>query len=282
MPSVRAAPRGARCSFVRTVRISVGGLSVVGALLGALGLATGAASWACVAGARLSIEPESAQVGESVAVRGRLFNTDPTVPGVQVRFNGRTGQLLWEGRPDEAGQLNFSFGVPSAAPGYYFLIAYQEDASGRPMPGTPARAPFEVVQPAADQPAAQVAVPERSEPAPAIQQATPVPAPIATALPGPAPRRPGAPSPHAVAAPQQVAAAAPSATVWLSQPSPQGAGMRPADPRALAARGRGPVDARSRDRALASVVVGSVLVLVAVGLVLRSPRRRPQWARVRR
>jgi hypothetical protein len=63
---------------------------------------------------------------------------------VTLRFNGRNGRVLWQGRPATNGRITGTFAVPQAAPGYYVIVATQTGPDGRPAGGTPGRAPLKI------------------------------------------------------------------------------------------------------------------------------------------
>lgn len=174
-------------------------------------------AYACAALASLSVNPGAADAGQTVSGYGQSFSNthggSPSIEPVVVRFNSRTGPVLWSGRPDNSGNISFSFVVPKVTPGQYTIIATQNNADGQPAPGTPARAAFQVTGVAEPVVAPTVAAPP-ADPAPA-PAAAPVVAPAPAPAPAPArttaPARVSTPAPAPVATPAPVVAAAPEA-----------------------------------------------------------------------
>jgi hypothetical protein len=113
--------------------------------IGILGvpLAVVATAFACANLATVKLNTAGATPGTQVSFVGRNFNTSPAASAVQVRWNGRRGQVLFEGRP-VANKLKGTFTVPQAAPGYYVIVATQTGPNGRIAAGTPGRAPLKV------------------------------------------------------------------------------------------------------------------------------------------
>jgi len=246
----------------------------------AVPLVAASIAYACAALASLSVNPGAAEAGQTVTGYGQSFSNthggSPSVEPVVVRFNSRSGPVLWSGRPDSSGNISFSFVVPKAAPGQYTIIATQNNADGQPAPGTPARAAFQVTgtpEPAA----APVAVAPAEPPAPA--------APAAATSPAPAPRavtRTVAPAPAAAPAPAPVAAPAPEAAVAPAPvPAPEAA-VAPAPAPAPAPAAEAPARRSvmvsmegsngSPWLAIALVGLGLVLTLGATALVLAGRR----------
>jgi hypothetical protein len=102
-----------------------------------------ATAFACANLATVKLDRAGATPGTTVSFVGRNFNTSPAASPVQVRWNGRSGQVLYEGRP-VANKLRGTFTVPNAAPGYYVIVATQTGPNGRIASGTPGRAPLKV------------------------------------------------------------------------------------------------------------------------------------------
>ena len=109
-------------------------------------------AYACGALASLSVSASSADAGATISGVGRGFSNShggaPSAEPVVLHFNSRSGPVLWSGRPDANGVIEFSFTVPQVDPGSYTLIATQTNADGEPAPGTPARTSFTVTGPA--------------------------------------------------------------------------------------------------------------------------------------
>ncbi|PZR78070.1 MAG: hypothetical protein DLM65_14090 [Candidatus Aeolococcus gillhamiae] len=64
-----------------------------------------------------------------------------------LHWNGVNGPVLATVNPDNAGNLSANFTVPQTQPGYYVIVATQQDAKGVDSYGTPARASFQVLGP---------------------------------------------------------------------------------------------------------------------------------------
>ena len=115
----------------------------------AIPLAVAATAFACGSLATLKLNRATAPVGADVKAVGGNFNSSPRASTVQLRFNGRSGRVLWEGRPDTDGRLTGTFAAPDARPGYYVIVATQTGPDGRPAAGTPGRSPLRIKRAAA-------------------------------------------------------------------------------------------------------------------------------------
>lgn len=244
-------------------------------------------AWACTALATIDMDhKEGAVVGDVVKGTGNGF--DATSPNqVEIRLSGREGPVLDTATPGPTGAIAFEFTTPQAAPGDYVIVATQLDATGQPVGGTPARAPFKVVgaepAPAQGQPAAPPQQqPQPAQPAPA--QAVPAqPAPAAPAQPAPAqavaPEQ-GPPAPEQ-AVPAQPAPPAPAAPAPADAVAPA-----PAPAQAPAVAGERSVmmapDAQSLALPLIMVAVGLLLTVGSGALVLASRRPADAEATARR
>ena len=115
------------------------------ATVGVIGvpLAVVATAFACANLATVKLDRAGATAGTKVSFVGRNFNTSPAASPVQVRWNGRSGKVLYEGRPI-GNKVRGTFTVPDAAPGYYVIVATQLGPNGRIASGTPGRAPLKV------------------------------------------------------------------------------------------------------------------------------------------
>lgn len=107
-------------------------------------LAVAATAFACGSLATLKLSRGAVQAGGSVGVKGANFNSSPRASTVTVRFNGRNGPVLWEGRPEVDGDIAGRFTAPKARPGYYVIVATQTGPDGRPAAGTPGRASLKI------------------------------------------------------------------------------------------------------------------------------------------
>lgn len=125
----------------------IAALAVTGAL------AVGAAlAYACTVQPTMSLERSSATSGSAVGGTGEFFSE--TGGPVQLHFDSLDSAVVWSGRPDALGRIAFRFEVPNVAPGDYTIVATQTAlGTGRPVAGTPSRAPLTVV--AAPPPVAQ-------------------------------------------------------------------------------------------------------------------------------
>lgn len=106
-------------------------------------LAVVATAFACANLATLKLDRAGATTGTQVSFVGRNFNSNAAASPVAVRWNSRSGQVLFQGRP-VAGKLRGTFTVPNARPGYYIVVATQTAPNGRIASGTPGRAPIKV------------------------------------------------------------------------------------------------------------------------------------------
>ena len=259
-------------------------------------------AYACTSLATLSVNPAAGQSGTTINGAGKNFiphgASAATTEPVMVRFNSRTGPVLWSGVPDASGNVNFSFAVPDVPAGTYTIIATQNRADGAPASGTPARAALEVLAaPAAAEPTPAAAVENApvAEPAPAAAPAvtaTPAPAtprvrvaapaprvaaaPAASSAPAPAPAPAAAPAPVATPAPVPEAAPAPAVTP-AAEPAPATAPARRSVMVSMANDSDG-----SPALAIALVGVGLVLALGASAVVLAGRRDRKAPAEARR
>lgn len=120
-------------------------LIIVGLLAtAAIPLIVAATAFACANLAVLKLNRANAKAGDPVTAVGRNFSTAKQASEVTVRFNGRNGRILWQGRPDGAGRIKPSFTTPRARAGDYVIVATQLTASGTPVGGTPGRAPLRI------------------------------------------------------------------------------------------------------------------------------------------
>jgi hypothetical protein len=110
----------------------------------AVPLAVVATAFACGSLATLKLSRAAAKPGDQIFASGGNFNSSPRASTVQLRFNSRSGAVLWEGRPNPNGRLGGSFAAPAARPGHYVIVATQIGPDGRPAAGTPGRAPLRI------------------------------------------------------------------------------------------------------------------------------------------
>jgi len=110
----------------------------------AIPLAVVATALACANLATLKLDHGAAAAGSDVTAYGRNFNSNPNASTVTLRFNGRNGRVLWEGRPQSNGKVTGTFKTPGVRPGQYVILATQTGIDGRPAAGTPGRAPLKI------------------------------------------------------------------------------------------------------------------------------------------
>lgn len=147
------------------MRLSPGRLAVL-VSIGAFIVGLGAAAFACASLATLNLSTGSGQPGTTVTFTGAGFAVPRASTGlsptpVVVHWEWEEGPVIAEVVPDRYGSISAQFTVPEARPGTYIIVATQKTprrAPGAPEeqppayfsePGTPARAPFEVLAPGA-------------------------------------------------------------------------------------------------------------------------------------
>jgi len=107
-------------------------------------LAVVATAFACANLATLKLDHATVAAGSDVTAYGRNFNSNAAASTVTLRFNSRSGRVLWEGRPGSNGKLTANFAAPAAQAGQYVILATQTGVDGRPAAGTPGRAPLKI------------------------------------------------------------------------------------------------------------------------------------------
>jgi len=123
---------------MRRARRKLGFVLILGAV--AVPLALVSAAYACGVLATLYLSPGQVQPGAKVSGYGRNYSPSPKASLVTLRFNSRTGPVLWSGHPTPSREILPSFQVPHARAGYYLIMAEQTGPTGKPSPGTPGRA----------------------------------------------------------------------------------------------------------------------------------------------
>jgi hypothetical protein len=234
------------------------------------------AAWACTAVAEVRTESSSVEQGADVRGSGEGFSGS-AVGDAEIRLDSEDGALLWQGRPDDAGGINFVFTMPDVEPRTYVLMAIQREANGDPVYGTPARTTIEVTsRPASSDPAPATSDPQ-PEPAPAAAPArTPAASAARPTAPAPQPASTStasaiapAPSPVEVAAPA-LAFEEPIADVPAFTPEP----LASQPPVRSAAEHAPPIrEGGSLTLAFALVGPGFLLTSLAAAVALRSGRR---------
>jgi hypothetical protein len=109
----------------------------------AIPLAVASIAFACARLSTLKLNRASGPPGAETSAIGRNYNFDARSSTVTLRFNSRRGRVLWEGRANSRGQIRGSFRIPNARPGQYVILATQT-SEGRPVAGTPGRAPLRI------------------------------------------------------------------------------------------------------------------------------------------
>ncbi|HWC87944.1 MAG TPA: hypothetical protein VG388_15530 [Solirubrobacteraceae bacterium] len=97
-------------------------------------------AYACGILATVHLNHSAAAPGASISVIGGNYSSAASASAVTLRFNSRSGNVLWSGRPDSNGSIHATFTVPSASPGYYLIMGTQTTAAGASVAGTPGRA----------------------------------------------------------------------------------------------------------------------------------------------
>ena len=143
----------------------------------ALPLLVAAAAFACGSLATLKLNRATATAGAKVVAVGGNYNTSPQASPVQLRFNGRNGLVLWEGRPTRTGRITAPFEFPKVRAGAYVILATQTGPDGRPAAGTPGCAPLQGKAGGRAE-TAVVAWPSAQDGGPAAPQGLPVSTPL--------------------------------------------------------------------------------------------------------
>ena len=134
------------------------------ALAGVIGMSV-ASVLACTSLATLNVGQPQAAPGADVQVTGSSFQTtEKGASAVSIRLNALDGPVLASVTPDASGSISATITVPAnLQPGDYILVATQNDKTGQPAFGTPARLAFQVTgsgtAAAAPAPATQAAAP---------------------------------------------------------------------------------------------------------------------------
>lgn len=120
-------------------------LAAVGII--AIPLTVVATAYACANLMSAKLDRASATPSTQVQFMGRNFNSNSKASPVSIRWNGRRGAVLFEGRPSRNGKLSTKVTVPdNVRPGYYMVLATQIGPNGKPAAGSPARAVLKVVR----------------------------------------------------------------------------------------------------------------------------------------
>lgn len=135
--------------------------SLAGCVTVAVVMVWGATAYACTNLAALNLSTPTGKVGDSLTVTGSSFQAAKAGAAplpVVFRWNALEGPVVAQALPDAAGNVSANFSIPEGQPGYYVVVARQQDDKGKDQFGTPARASFQVLVPGG-QPVAQPAAP---------------------------------------------------------------------------------------------------------------------------
>ena len=125
------------------MRRKVGLVLVFGA---ALPLAVASVAWACGVLATLTLDKKVAAPGQALTATGRNYaNTSPTgASAVSIRLQTRSGQVLSTVAASN-GKIEDTFTLPAnTSPGWYVVLATQQNANGTQKAGTPGRTTLRV------------------------------------------------------------------------------------------------------------------------------------------
>ncbi len=119
------------------MRRKIGLFLVVGAVLP---LAAASAAWACGVLATLTMSQKVASPGDSMTATGKNYSTAAGASDVTIRLKSRTGAVLATTVPNPGGKIDKTFNLPNdLSPGWYTVMATQNNANGTPKAGTPGR-----------------------------------------------------------------------------------------------------------------------------------------------
>jgi hypothetical protein len=120
----------------------------------AVPLAVASVAWACGVLATLTLDTKVASPGQAISATGKNYGvstpaTDTTparvFSDVTVRLRSRTGTVLASSAPTAGGRFATTFTVPAGlSPGWYVVLATQNNADGTPKSGTPGRTTLRV------------------------------------------------------------------------------------------------------------------------------------------
>jgi hypothetical protein len=192
-------------------------LSVAGVLA-----VTAALAYACTVQPTVSLATGSAAPGSTVGGTGEFFSK--TGGPVALHFNSLDSAVVWSGQPDAVGRIAFEFRVPEVAPGDYTIVATQTAlGTGRPVAGTPSRAPLAVS--AAQAPVVEAPVGAPAPRPPQREGDRPRTVPVAPGTsPAPRSQRPGPANPPGGADRSTSTGAAPASEAPVAPRSSAGPG----------------------------------------------------------
>jgi hypothetical protein len=118
----------------------------LGLMMGAvLPLALASVAWACGVLATVKLNTKVASPGQAVTATGKNYSAAAGASAVTLRLKNRSGPLLATTTPDASGRINTQFQLPgNLSPGWYVVLALQNNANGTPKSGTPGRTSFRV------------------------------------------------------------------------------------------------------------------------------------------
>jgi hypothetical protein len=115
----------------------------------AVPLIVASVGYACANLTVIRLSKSSAQAGDTVAVTGRNFaspsNRRCPCSSVVFRLDKRgRGRYLGQAQADSRGRVQYSFSAPRVRTGQHYVLAEQARADGKPVSGSPARAPLKL------------------------------------------------------------------------------------------------------------------------------------------
>jgi hypothetical protein len=149
----------------------------------AVPLAVASVAWACGVLATLTLDTKVASPGQAISATGKNYGVSTPATGttparvfsdVTIRLKSRSGTVLASTAPTAGGRISNTFTVPAGlSPGWYVVLATQNNADGTPKSGTPGRTTLRVQGSAQSGSSTPVAAPWSSSPpsGPAAQTA---------------------------------------------------------------------------------------------------------------
>ncbi len=149
---------------LKKLGIAAGGAGAL-LLMGVVGV------FACTSLATITPSTPSGEAGTAVTIAGHAF--DPAGSSVSLHWNAMGGPVLGQAQADASGNISASVKIPAdAQAGYYVIIATQNDNTGAPAFGTPARTSFQVGTPSTAGTSGSIAAPAANVPAPLAATST--------------------------------------------------------------------------------------------------------------
>lgn len=124
-------------------RRRAGFLLIFGALVP---LAVAATAWACGVLATVKVDKAVARPGEQLRVTGVNYSSSADFTPVEIRWNGRTGEIIGQATPQPNGKIDTTVQVPANQPAGWYLVAGTQfrKSDGSPKSGTPGRTTMRV------------------------------------------------------------------------------------------------------------------------------------------